>query len=155
MKKKAGLLKSRLLLLSLCFGLLTLYSCYLNKDSAEIIGSGVVVEETRDVDFFDSIQIVGSANVFFRKDATQSLRLEAEDNIMPIIDTRVENGTLVIESTRSYSTDIGIRVYAAMTEIRRFTINGAANIVGQEAFTTDILDMEIIGAGGLYAEALL
>jgi hypothetical protein len=107
----------------------------------------MVVEEIREVSSFDTIKILGSCQLFFRKDAIQSLRLVGEDNILPIIETSVENGTLVIGNEQSYSSRVGIKVYVSMEEIKGFTIAGASDIFGEEDFTTDELHLEIIGAG--------
>jgi hypothetical protein len=156
MKKKGNLIKWNAVLLplvSVCVGILTLFlcSCYRSSDGCcsndGVIGSGIVIEEIRNVSSFDNIKILGSCQLFFRKDAVQSLRLVGEDNILPIIETTVENSTLVIGNERSYSSDIGIKVYVSMTAIRGFTIAGASDIFGEEDFTTDELHLEIMGAG--------
>ncbi len=153
MKKKRNLIKLNVMLLSLCLAIFTLLlcSCYRNSDGCcsndGVIGSGMVVEEIRDVSYFDNIKILGSCELFFRKDAAQSLLLVGEDNILPIIETYVENGTLIISNEQSYSSRIGIKVYVSMEEIKGFTIAGASDIFGEENFTTDELHLEIIGAG--------
>jgi hypothetical protein len=153
MKKRRNLFNLNVMLLSLCLVIITLLlcSCYRSSDRCcsndGVIGSGMVVEEIRDVSSFDSIIILGSCKLFFRKDAVQSLLLVGEDNILPVIETYVENGTLVIGNKQSYSSRIGIKVYVSMEEIKKFTIAGASDIIGEEDFTTDELHLEIIGAG--------
>jgi len=153
MKKKRNLIKLNVILLSLCLAIFTLLlgSCYRNSNGCcsndGVIGSGIVIEEIRDVSYFDNIKILGSCELFFRKDAAQSLLLVGEDNILPIIETYVENSTLVIGNEQSYSSRIGIKIYVSMEEIKGFTIAGASDIFGEEHFTTDELHLEIIGAG--------
>jgi hypothetical protein len=156
MKKKRNLIKLNVMLSSLlyvCLAIFTLFlcSCYRSFNDCcsndGVIGSGTVIEEIRNVSSFDNIKILGSCKLFFRKDAVQSLRLVGEDNILPIIETYIENSTLVIGSERPYSSHIGIKVYVSMEAVRGFTIAGASDIFGEEDFTTDELRLEIIGAG--------
>jgi hypothetical protein len=117
-----------------------------------IIGSGQVIEEFRQAANFNRICIQGSCKLFVRKSPAQELRLVGEDNILPIIETYVEGDTLVIGSERSYRSQVGLTVYATMEEIRGFSIVGACDIVGEESFTTDTLDLEILGAGNIDLE---
>ncbi|MCP5103719.1 MAG: DUF2807 domain-containing protein [bacterium] len=148
--RKANMIKTSLMLLSMCLGIFFISSCYHLNDGWHhgdgVTGSGRVVEEIRNVGFFDRLEVLGSCEVFFTR-GVQGLRLVGEDNILAIIDTHVENGTLVIDSDRSYSTEIGLKVYVSMEAIRGFTINGAGKIYGEEAFSTDTLNLEIFGAG--------
>jgi len=146
--KQVNAIRRSLMLLSIVLGIVTLWSCHgwdsRHKDG--VVGSGMVVEETRTVGFFDSIRVVGSCNVYFTTGA-QGLRLVGEDNILDIIDTHVENGTLVIDSDRSYSSHYQLEAYVSMEAIKGFSINGAGKVVGDGSFTTDELELEIFGAG--------
>ncbi len=145
--KKGNSIKTGLIILAM--GLLLLCSCYRQDDGCHgdgVVGSGRLVEEFRNVSYFDGVQVLGSCKLFFQK-GPQSLRLVGEDNILSIIDTHVEGSTLVIDSDRSYSSDIGVTAYVSMESIREFAIHGAGKIVGEEDFTTDELILEIIGAG--------
>ncbi|NIM11433.1 MAG: hypothetical protein GTO45_36830 [Candidatus Aminicenantes bacterium] len=164
MKRKTKHLKTSLCLYLMVFtsfvGLFALCGCLTLDfddngniwDGNGIIGSGQVIEEFRQVANFDRICIRGSCKLFVRKSPTQELRLVGEDNILPIIETYVEGDTLVIGSERSYRSEVGVTVYASMEEIREFSIAGACDIVGEESFTTDTLDLEILGAGNIDLE---
>ena len=145
--KKRNSIKTGLIILVM--GLLLLCSCYHQHEGCHgdgVVGSGRVVEEFRNVSYFDSIEVLGSCKLFFQK-GPQSLRLVGEDNILSIIDTHVEGSTLVIDSERSYSSDIGVTAYVSMESVRGFAIRGAGKIIGEEGFTTDELVLEIFGAG--------
>lgn len=146
--KQVNVIRTGLKLFIICLGIVTLWSCHgwdsWHKDG--VVGSGMVVEETRTVGFFDSIRVVGSCNVYITRGA-QGLRLVGEDNILDIIDTHVENGTLVIDSDRSYSSHYELEAYVSMEAIKGFSISGAGKVVGDGSFTTDELELEIFGAG--------
>ena len=120
-------------------------------DDDSICGSGVVVEEIREVDSFHSVEIWGSCDLYFVKGATQELRIIAEDNILPLILTRVRHDdTLIIESKGSYTSSVGVKVYVSMMEIRRFTIVGSGSIIGESPFSPRELNLVIAGSGNMH-----
>jgi hypothetical protein len=125
------------------------FSCSYYDDCGDtVFGSKIVIRETRAVDFFHSVEIIGSCDVFFTKDSSQKLILEGEDNILSLIRTWVRHdGILVIEPRRSYNTDIGVKAYISMTEIRGFTIAGSGAVVGELPFDADELTLKIAGSG--------
>ena len=61
------------------------------------IGSGNVITEERDVSGFDSISIGSSMNLIIEQTGSESLKIEAEDNIIPLVKTSVIGKELVIK----------------------------------------------------------
>ncbi len=59
-------------------------------------GSGNVVSETRKVSGFDAIGVDYPARVLISQGTTESLKIEAEDNLLPGLKTEVKNGELRI-----------------------------------------------------------
>ncbi len=59
-------------------------------------GSGIVVTETREVSGFDSIQVDYPARVLISQGSTESLKIEAEDNVLPGLKTEVKGKELRI-----------------------------------------------------------
>jgi hypothetical protein len=135
------------------FGILIILgfnSCYKHRDC--INGSGLMVEEDRQVSSFDFIKALGSYRIFVRKDAVQSLKLVGDESILPRIETRVEGNTLIIEPERGYSIYEKIEVHVSMPSIRGFFLPGASHVTGLEAFETDSLFLKIAGAGKIEME---
>lgn len=126
------------------------YSCSSIFDSDCVDGSGRVIEENRPVSPFESVAIEGSADFFFTQDTTQLLRVQAEDNILPLIKTAVNrDGTLLISSDDCYSTSKGVKVYASMLEVKGLAIEGSGNIKSDRAFTANTLTLKIDGSGNI------
>ena len=71
-------------------------------------GSGNVITESRDVSGFSEIALFGSGKVRVDVNGTESLIVEAEDNIMPLLKTEVRDGSLElsVESNISPTTDV-------------------------------------------------
>lgn len=121
-----------------------------DHDRNSVAGSGMVVEEIREVAAFHSVETRGSCSVYFEKGAVQELRLIGEDNILPLISTWVRyDGTLIIEPTKSYSSNSELKAYITMQDIQSFRIVGAGNIRGESVFSCDRLNLDIIGAGNI------
>lgn len=113
-----------------------------------IIGSGIVAVESRDVAFFRGIIMKCSGEVFFTKESPQMLRIEVDDNIIAHIKTTVgSDGMLFIESDVDYSSIHGVKVYASMEEVNKFSIEGSAKIKSESPFSTNSLEILITGSG--------
>lgn len=70
--------------------------CWLTQGPC-LLGSGNVISETRTVEPFHSVELNGIGTLSVTQDGSPEVKLEAEDNILPVIRTRVENGILIIE----------------------------------------------------------
>jgi hypothetical protein len=123
-------------------------------DDDTTMGSGVIVEEIREVDSFHSVEVRGSCDFTFHKGAYQELRVITDDNILPLILTWVRHdGTLIIESKSSHSTSAGVKVYAMMVETRGFTIAGSGTIHSESPFSPQELYLAIAGSGNISMNA--
>ena len=63
-----------------------------------IPGSGKIVTETRALSEFDAITIGYPGAILIRQGDKNYVTVEADDNLLPQLATRVENGTLIIEN---------------------------------------------------------
>lgn len=115
-------------------------------------GSGNIITETRKVEGFDSISVEYPARVFITQGAAESFKVEADDDFLPGLQTRVSGDRLVI----SYKAQDGKRidptnlivitiVVKDLNEVD-FETAGELNITGIE---TDTLDVSVSGAGEL------
>jgi len=77
-----------------------------------VVGSGNVVNETRSVDSFYSIDLRGSGALFLSQGPQQPLKIEAEDNVLKVLTTRIESGRLIINLNACISTARPVRIYA-------------------------------------------
>jgi hypothetical protein len=135
-------------ILLLLLGLALIVSSCSDFCGDSVCGSGSILSEIREVAYFDSIEIRVCCQVLFEKGVQQELIVEAEQNILPLIKTWVRNdGTLIVESERSYDSRRGVTVYASLLEIRSFVIVGAGKVIGQQPFSTGELTLRLDGAG--------
>ncbi len=121
-------------------------------------GSGILESETRDVSDFDAIVIEGFGNVNITQGENEYLEIEAEDNILPHITSKVRNDTLYISyddqrwsrnilPTRTITFDIGV------IDLNSIDLSGAADI-RMDSLETTQLDLDVSGAGNVEIENL-
>lgn len=111
-------------------------------------GSGVAKAETRAVEGFTRVESAGSANVTVQIGEKQSVVIETDDNILPLIDTIVKGDKLLIESHGSYSTRLGVKVTIVVPVLNEARISGSGNITASGVAAKDF-DAHISGSGDI------
>lgn len=123
-------MKKRLLVALSILALLIL-ACSISVGSPETIqGSGVVASENRPVSGFNAIQLAGSAEVTVHFDQAETVVVEADDNILPLVETVVRGGRLVIniEPNTSIRTTNPIHVMVTMKSLEAASLPGSGSI---------------------------
>ena len=114
------------------------------------IGSGNVVSEQRDVGDFDEVTLSGIGHLSITQTGSESLTIEAEDNILPLLTSEVRGHRLVLgtEPGAHFSPKKPIRYTLTVKELRDIRISGAGN-VEVSALGAPSLRLEISGAGNM------
>jgi hypothetical protein len=121
-------------------------------------GSGRVVTETRSVSNFDSVAFAGFGDLNIIQGDSESLTIQAEDNIMPYITSLVTNGTLVMGIDTRYGSDLirptlPIKFNLALKNLNSLELSGAGNIQSA-SLKTDQLAVRVSGAGNVKIDKL-
>jgi len=124
---------------------------FITTPSLCLVGSGNVTSETRTVDTFHSVDLRGWGNLYVTQDGASDIRIEAEDNILPILQTYVRDGVLVIEQKefKCVRPKKPVNVYVAMDEVKQLTLSGSGKIIGQTKITSDSLGVKVSGSGDI------
>ncbi|WP_271079321.1 GIN domain-containing protein [Aurantiacibacter sp. MUD61] len=117
--------------------------------SEQIVGSGNVIQETRDIGAFRNLRTVSAVDVVIRQGATADAVIEAEDNLVDLVELRMENdGTLVVDTSGSFRSRRGLTVYLTVPEIESVGIAGSGD-VSLEDWSADRLTLNIGGSGDI------
>ncbi|MET0696557.1 MAG: DUF2807 domain-containing protein [Acidimicrobiia bacterium] len=122
--------------------------------SPGVEGSGNVITESREVSDFNEIVLGGTGRVVVDVTGTESLTIEAEDNIMPFLETRVSNGRLRLETNRSISPTLEI-VYTITAETLDGLVISGSGVVEAEAVDSTDFRVDISGSGDVDVEGTL
>lgn len=117
----------------------------------QIQGSGNVVSENRSVSGFTSIALQGSANIYVTIGDTESVVVKTDDNILPLIETRVQNGQLIISTkdNTSYTTSADpVRVDVAMKSLDDINLRGSGMINVPE-LKGEAVNVNLPGSGNI------
>jgi hypothetical protein len=120
-----------------------------------VTGSGTIKSETRAVSGFTGIALSLSGAVEIRQGATEGVTIETDDNLLPLIETAVENGTLKIRAaTRgtSFATQKLKFVVHAKT-IDSLAVAGSGEMHA-ETLKTAALKTSIAGSGDIRIRSL-
>lgn len=118
-------------------------------------GSGDVQTETRSVSGFDRVSLSGQGELILTQGEQESLEIEAEDNILAVIETTVRGDTLHIDirdRTVIRPTE-PIRFYLTMPEIAGFELSGSGALTA-DVIDADRLDLQVSGSGEISIDSL-
>jgi hypothetical protein len=134
----------KLLVISL-ISLFTLTSCHWYR----IRGNGSIKTETRDVAAFEAVTCDGGYEVQIDCQEKQSLAIETDENLLPLIKTEVHNNTLHVYTKGMLFPTNRIRIAISVPNITEFTSNGSTD--GEiNKVSNNALDIAIHGSGKLY-----
>jgi len=119
--------------------------------TADVEGSGTVITQTRDVSGFTEVLLASSGDVVVSVTGTDSVIIEAEDNIMQLLTTEVVDGRLELQATDSFQTDIGVRYTITVADLVGIEIAGAGDVAAT-GVDADSFDVTISGAGSATLE---
>jgi hypothetical protein len=115
-----------------------------------VVGQGPIKEEARPVAGFDAVKIEAPIDVIYTVSATTSVRLQAQQNILPLISVEVVAGQLVLTSNRSFSTSTPIRALVSGPSPGAVRIEGSGSFVGA-GLAGAALQLRIAGSGNIKA----
>jgi hypothetical protein len=123
-----------------------------------VTGSGLIATETRLVSGFTSVTLAGIGNVYITQGQPASVRIEAEDNLIPYFDTSVLGGTLKIGIKTQY---LGVSLlpnrpvnfYVTLPTIRALTLAGSGDIFAGK-IQAGAFGISLLGSGNISTDAL-
>jgi hypothetical protein len=137
---------------------MALSGCGITVDLGNIVqGSGKLSSESRDVSGFTQVTIEGSGDAQITKSDHESLKIEAEDNILPLITSTVQNGKLVIgfKNNTSISTTLPIHFTITVKDLTGVEVYGSSDVSVGDVTLTDSMALAIHGSGNITFTSLV
>ncbi|MEO5995189.1 MAG: head GIN domain-containing protein [Chitinophagaceae bacterium] len=149
MKNKNNLQRSVLNSLSLLFmiagAVLFFSSC------RKVVGTGPVITENRSGDYFTSISLHLSGNVYYKQASVYSIEIKAQQNILDIIESPVINQELILRFKKNVFVrrheDISITI--SSPSVSALNVNGSCNLQTIGDFSPANCRLEINGSGNI------
>jgi len=125
-------------------------SATFNTVSADCVkGIGAVVKKPLTVDAFHGISLEGSMDVVLTQGATQSVEVEAQANLIELMETRVVNGVWEITVKDGYSTDKTFTVHITAPVIDQVQVDGSGDVTSNGTFTSEKMELAVAGSGNI------
>jgi hypothetical protein len=124
--------------------------------SHRIHGNGVMRIENRTVAPFSRVDVSGGAfELYVKTDSISSVRVEADENLLPYIETYTESGALNVQQKEGANLQSAkrIKIYISSPSYTSFDISGANNLYSENRLTSDSeMDFDLSGAGKIQAD---
>jgi hypothetical protein len=115
-------------------------------------GSGHIVTEMREVSGFHAIEVSYPAQVVIKQGAQESVKIEADDNLLPQLRTQVKSGVLEISYKRNNGVFVNptqpVNITIVVKELDDVEFTSAGELIINN-LESDELDVSLSGAGNL------
>ena len=119
-------------------------SCHFNGDFNGIKGSGNVITENRTInESFSKIEVNSGIKLVVEQSENKSVTIEADDNIVSHITTKVENGTLIIETDSGYNTDQNPKVVVKLPVVSGLKATSGSSISTSNRLVTENITVSL------------
>lgn len=115
-------------------------------------GSGNVTKEERSVEAFKELSVRGSMDVYVTQGPAKPAVIEAEDNLIPLIEFEHEGDKLIVRERRhtNISNTKAMKVYLTTPELESIGLAGSGNIKLENKFTNNThMKLSVSGSGDL------
>lgn len=97
----------------------------------QTVGSGVRGSEARDLGSFSAVEIAGSFDVDVQHGDKPSVLVEADDNLLKLIETKVVDDRLIVGTTSSIRTKWGSKIHIVTPSLDSVSLSGSGSVRGE------------------------
>ncbi|MFM2266845.1 MAG: hypothetical protein RL757_286 [Bacteroidota bacterium] len=117
-------------------------------------GTGAMLKQSRPATGFVNVSSSCSGDVEVTQDSTFSVEIEAQKEILDIIETVVEGNTLKVRVKKGYSIDGEVHVRVHAPQFEDLSLAGSGNLVAKTALNCPKLKVELAGSGRIELQNL-
>jgi hypothetical protein len=116
----------------------------------KVVGSGKVVDEARNVSGYSRVVINGGIDVRLKRTGAEKAVVHADDNIAPLIETRVDGDKLFVETRKnaSFRTHTKLLVIVEFKQLDAIQLQGSGDVQVDD-IKAGIFQGTIQGSGNL------
>ncbi len=116
-----------------------------------ISGTGPMQTETRTASEFNGIELDVSADVEVTVGENYAIEVSAQQNLLPLLKTVVENGALHIYTDENFRNSDGIKIRVTAPAFDRFEVSGSGTLRVLNAIRAEKMKMSIAGSGDIFS----
>ncbi|EIJ40154.1 head GIN domain-containing protein [Galbibacter orientalis] len=127
-------------------------SCNFNFQNG-VTGNGNVISQDREVNqTFETIKATEGIDVFVAQGAKTSIKVEADENVIDLIETKVNNGKLLIECREQIGRVSAKKVYVTLPNISNLETTSGANLNSMGTLNANNITLEASSGSDLIVE---
>ena len=111
----------------------------------KVVGSGNVDSESRAVSEFEGIKVSGAIKVYYKQSDRTSVKVVADDNILPLVRSGVKKNTLYLRTSGRMKLSNPIKVYVESPRLRNLRASGATYVEASDV-AIESLNIKTSGA---------
>jgi Putative auto-transporter adhesin, head GIN domain len=115
-------------------------------------GNGNIKSEGRKTGQFISVDVGGNINVYIKQDSVRSIRVEADENLLPYIEVISEGDKIYIHEMDGYNLSPSgeIKVYVSSPVFKSLEASGACDIYGEnQIISTEGISIGLSGSSNI------
>lgn len=137
------------MIVTICFGIT---SCMQGQIRKTVRGNGDVVKKERTAASFNGIRVSTGIDVYLKQGDTESLAVEADENLHEYIITEVKAGILHVYTDANIREAKMKRVYVTMKEVTSLKTSSAGDIIGETPVKGTDIELSASSAGNIKLE---
>lgn len=114
-----------------------------------IKGDGNVVKQERSISAFTGIDVGGAFHVYITQGDSEGLIVEADENLLDVIETEVRGSTLKIRTSEDIQDSKALNIYVTFKDLKELDISGACHLTSENKLKLGDLEMDCSGASDI------
>lgn len=98
-------------------------------------GNGNIVTEEREISAFEILDVGGAFNVEIVSGKSPYLKIQAEENLIPLIRTEIKGDKLVISSRKNLNPRKELKIYIEVPDLKVADVSGASRVNAENVST--------------------
>ncbi|HEY0751850.1 MAG TPA: head GIN domain-containing protein, partial [Chitinophagaceae bacterium] len=121
-----------------------------------VTGNGILSKQERNIGDFRGVEVTGNMEVIISAGAENSVRVEADENLMQHIDIDRDGDVLVIAPEKGYNLRprAGIKIYLTAPSFETLAVTGSGKIRSESKIVSNNkISADVTGSGDILVEA--
>ena len=112
-----------------------------------ITGEGSYSSKEYNLSPFSGVSVAGDADVFITKDSIQSVRIEAQGNVLNALNVAVRGNKLVIGEDNCFRKISRMKVYISTPTFNEMIASGSIHVYSPDLFSSNVFKAVLSGTG--------
>ncbi len=122
------------------------------QNKKNIVGSKNVITKTINTQDYDIVKAKGSIEVILQKGTEGSVKVEAEDNLIDLVEVTSDGNTISISMKKkvNYVSKVGIKVYVPFSDLTEVSLHGSGDVISDEPIKVSNFSTNLHGSGDIH-----